>query len=50
MNTPLYPNLYMVEGELNNKINNKRHKTDEKITHFAVNFYPSTLKRKIARD
>ena len=30
----------MVEGQLNNKGTSKRHKTNEKITHYALHVYP----------
>ena len=40
--TPWYPNLNMVEGELNNnKGTNKYHQIDEKRTNFAVHVSPS---------
>ena len=35
IHTPLYPNVHMIEVELNiNKVTNKRHKTDEKKNKF----------------
>ena len=42
IHTPLFPNLQVSEVESNNnKGTSKFHKTDEKITHFAVHIPPS---------